>query len=118
MGRKKLEKAKICGIYKIVYRGGIYIGNSVDIYKRFWSHQSKLRNGTHNSKELQKEYSKYGGKLKFQIIIECPENYLYLVEYMILRNCEKRGKKIWNSHGRNSKNGNPEDIEYIYQYFK
>lgn len=117
MGRKGQERAKICGIYKIVYRGGIYIGNSVNIYQRFSAHKSNLRSGTHSAKELQKEYSKYGGKVKFQIIIECPEWALYWVEYKILRNCEKRGVKLWNSHGRNSLNGNPPEIEYIYNLF-
>lgn len=118
MKSKTKQREPISGVYKIIYRGAIYIGSSIDVYKRFKHHERYLKAGTHQSKVLQKEYSTHAGKLKFQIIIECNESVLSYLEYTILRNCEKRGIKLWNSHGTNSKNGNPEGFQYIYAIFR
>ena len=52
----------ICGIYKIENRVNhkIYIGQSVDIYTRWYNHKHSLRNGIHYNKHLQKSWDKYG----------------------------------------------------------
>ena len=118
IGRKKVEMPVISGIYKIMYRGRIYIGSSTNIHMRFAYHRSKLKNGKHTSRELQKEYSTYGGNLKMKIIIECPYDLLVHTEYTIIRNCEKRGVKLWNMRGINSiESKYYPDIEYVYRFF-
>ena len=40
--------------------GRIYIGRSADVESRVKSHLNALRNGTHNSKLMQKDYDEYG----------------------------------------------------------
>ena len=50
------------GIYKIENKvnGKVYIGQSIDIEKRWKSHISYLNKGIHRNKHLQSAWDKYG----------------------------------------------------------
>lgn len=66
--------AKICGIYcienKINQRK--YIGQSVDIYRRWNTHKYKLRYSKHYNTFLQNSWNKYGEEnFSFYIVEEC-----------------------------------------------
>ncbi len=65
---------KICGIYEIlnIINGKRYIGQSVDVYKRYRSHVNKLNNNTHRNTYLQNSWNKYGKEsFVFNIIEQC-----------------------------------------------
>lgn len=68
---------KICGIYKITnnINGRIYIGQSIDIYKRWKAHKHKKYSGD-NDCAIYKAFHKYGlDNFSFNIVEECdPEN--------------------------------------------
>ena len=73
----------ICGIYKIENRVNhkIYIGQSVDIYTRWYNHKHSLCNGIHYNTHLQKSWDKYGeDNFEFYVIQECAENDLNHLE--------------------------------------
>jgi len=66
-----MAKEKICGIYKIenLVNGKVYIGSSIDIYRRWENHKSTLRGNRHHSFMLQRAWNKYKEKdFKFEII--------------------------------------------------
>lgn len=72
-----MKKEKISGIYCIenLYNKKRYIGQSVDIYKRWGNHVSTLNNGTHCNIHLQNSWNKYGKEsFKFIILEECASN--------------------------------------------
>jgi len=65
---------KISGIYQIknIMNGDIYIGQSVNLYKRKYSHFNSLKNNTHKNKFLQKAYNDFGENcFIFSIILIC-----------------------------------------------
>lgn len=61
---------KITGVYIILNKitNKFYVGHSVDIYRRFNSHKSYLRNNKHHSIYLQRAWNKYGED-NFEFII-------------------------------------------------
>jgi hypothetical protein len=74
-----MAKEKICGIYCIenLVNSKKYIGQSKDIYTRWYSHKFKLNNNSHYNKYLQNAWNKYGeNNFKFYIVEECLENEL------------------------------------------
>lgn len=71
---------KITGIYKLEFDSGLYyIGQSVDINKRFATHLSELRAGTHFNHKVQQAFDKEGPP-KCIIIAEVPYHDLNDVE--------------------------------------
>lgn len=69
----------ICGIYKIENKINhkVYIGQSIDIYTRWYNHKYCLRNGTHYNLHLQNSWNKYGEEnFDFCIIKQCDKNEL------------------------------------------
>lgn len=76
-----MAREKICGIYKIenLVNGKVYIGQSVDIYKRWTEHKCscKNENGVEYNKILYKSFRKYGiDNFSFEILEECLEGEL------------------------------------------
>ena len=72
-----------CGIYMIqnLVNGKMYIGQSVDIEKRWGEHRSGLRGNDHGNKHLQRSWNKYGeDNFEFTIICECAESQLNTME--------------------------------------
>ena len=68
-----------CGIYMIknMVNSKIYIGQSVDIEKRWREHRSGLRGNDHDNKHLQNAWNKYGeSNFEFTVICECDESQL------------------------------------------
>ena len=61
----------IYGIYNTASRKW-YVGQAVDITKRFRQHKAMLRSGNHKNKHLQSAYTKYGaGAFEFVILELC-----------------------------------------------
>ena len=74
MNNTIIEKEKKCGIYKItnIKNDKVYIGQSVNLDKRIYSHKYHLKTNTHYNKALQNSFNKYGAKsFVFEIIEEC-----------------------------------------------
>lgn len=68
--------AMIIGIYMIknLSNNKVYIGQSVNINKRWNDHKSKLENNKHENLHLQGAYNQYGQDcFEFSIICECEE---------------------------------------------
>ncbi len=84
-------REKICGVYKItnLYNGMIYIGSSIDIYRRWYQHKRELRQNIHNNKHLQNSWNLYGEEaFIFEIIERClAEDKLKREQYYI---CETK----------------------------
>jgi group I intron endonuclease len=61
------------GIYKITNTktGMFYIGSSKHIKRRFWEHESKLRNNSHGNYKLQNSWNKHGDDtFEFEVLEE------------------------------------------------
>ena len=72
-----------CGIYMIqnTTNGKIYIGQAIDIEKRWKRHVWELDNNKHINKHLQRAWNKDKKEnFKFDIICECEENQLNTLE--------------------------------------
>lgn len=69
----------ICGIYEIVNikNQKRYIGQSIDVYRRWIQHNSELKRGKHSNEYLQFSWNKYGeDAFEFHILEECSEEKL------------------------------------------
>lgn len=67
------------GIYRIIHidSGRCYVGQSVNIAKRWSSHRAALNQGKHTTIYLQRVWTKYGqGAFAFEIIELCEVQYL------------------------------------------
>lgn len=74
-----MSKEKICGIYRIenLINHKSYIGQSVDIYSRWYDHKWELKNNHHNNLHLLRAWDKYGqDSFSFIILEECNEDEL------------------------------------------
>ena len=54
------DSPKIAGIYIIVNTAlnKVYIGQSIDVFRRINQHYQELQKGTHHNKDMQKDYNK------------------------------------------------------------
>ena len=78
-----MAREKICGIYAIIntYNNKTYIGQSIDIYKRWTGHRRELRNQEHGNIYLQRAWNKYGeSAFQFKIIEKCVPEMLNSLE--------------------------------------
>lgn len=76
------------GIYYIknLTNNKIYIGQSVDILKRFNTHKHRLRNNAHENPHLQSSFNKYGEKnFEFGLIKSTKERYLNRLEKLFIK---------------------------------
>lgn len=80
----------------------IYIGQSVNIKKRFVNHRYMLRKGTHNNKNLQKAWNKYGQEMfKFFLIEETTKKAIHKRELWWIKTLQPYNPSIgfnknWN----------------------
>lgn len=77
MSRQAVEKEIVQGIYKIENTNThkVYIGQSVDIYRRWEDHKNMLKNNKHHSSKLQNAYNRTKDKSVFEYsILEVVEN--------------------------------------------
>jgi len=77
------------GIYKIesiIKPERVYIGSTINIFKRYNQHLYRLKRKIHINRKLQNHYNKYGMEdLKFYIILYgCDENELIIIEQLFL----------------------------------
>lgn len=76
---KRKCREKICGIYKITntLNGKCYIGQSVDIYKRWVKHKSNCVQNQQRNKCLYRAFRKYGiDNFTFEILQKCKKEKL------------------------------------------
>lgn len=79
----------VCGIYKFTnkYNRKVYIGKSIDIYKRYWYHNNNAKNGIKGY--FYNAIRKYGIEgFDFEVLIECSEyNLNYWEKFYIKYYC-------------------------------
>ena len=78
-----MSEEKICGIYYIenIKNYKKYIGQSIDIKKRWYLHEFELNNNSHHNQRLQNAWNKYGEEnFEFKILLECKREELDLYE--------------------------------------
>lgn len=88
------------GVYKITntVNGKIYVGESLDIMKRWKSHKYDLAKGKHHSYKLQADYNKYGADVfKFEIICTLDESIPNFIDKFILIYLESEGISYYHS---------------------
>jgi len=73
------------GIYLLKINGKIYIGSSVDMYRRLKQHFNHLNKGCHRNKHLQSSWDKYKS-IQYSVVEECSVDTLaeredYYIEY-------------------------------------
>lgn len=62
----------VCGIYAIRSKNRSYIGQSINIQRRWIRHKYDLRKGTHGNQHLQRAWNKYGeDSFEFLVLEEC-----------------------------------------------
>lgn len=77
----------ICGIYEIknTKNGNSYVGQSVDIIKRFAAHKHAFRNGRHFNPHFQNAWNKYGeSSFVFKILLICDKENLTYYEQLLV----------------------------------
>ena len=84
------------GIYKItnIINNKCYVGSSVNIIGRWYTHKTELKFNKHHSIKLQRSYNKHGfDNFKYEIIEECGIETLIIREqyYIDLFDCYKNG---------------------------
>lgn len=96
----------VSGIYSIVSpSGGLYIGSSQDLDKRWYQHKYRLNKGDHHNRHLQNAWNKYKGELEFHTLLICePINLItyeqqYLDFYQPRYNISKNADKTFNALG-------------------
>ena len=112
-----MGRTKISGIYCIenITNNKKYIGQSVNIYDRWYKHKHSLRQGNHDNDFLQKSWNRHGEEcFKFYILEECDKDSLdekekyYIELYNTLdENC-----------GYNLKKGGQDGVISIYGKIK
>jgi group I intron endonuclease len=64
-----MKKSTLCGIYCIRKDNKFYVGQSIDIFKRFNTHKRNLVNKKHSNRKLQSSCDKHGiDSFEFEII--------------------------------------------------
>lgn len=92
----------LSGVYKIqsvINPSRIYIGSTIDIYKRWEQHLRSLKSNKHHSQKLQRHFNKYGkNDLVFSILLGCDkedlvtsEQYFIDVYKPYFNGCHKAG---------------------------
>lgn len=108
---------KICGIYCIenINNNKKYIGQSVNIYKRWRTHKSNLNQHRHVNDYLQRAWDKYGENcFRFYILEVC--DILQLDEFEIKYIEQFDTTNIQSGYNLNTGgNGNPSPSEYVRQ---
>ena len=114
---------KICGIYMIknLVNNKVYVGQSVDIDKRWKSHINRLNNNNHFNIYLQRAWNKYREhNFEFKIIEKCTHEELNNREIYWI----DKLKSISNEYGYNNKQGGtsgshtPESLKKMSEHRK
>lgn len=98
-----------CGIYMIknLVNNKVYIGQSINIKKRFREHKYNLKNNIHANHHLQNAWNKYGGEnFEFIVLEYCTENLInnkeeyYISVYKTIDSKYGYNKKEGGKNGR------------------
>lgn len=96
------------GVYKItnIKNGKVYIGQSVDVDKRFNQHKKLLRENNHGNYRLQDDWNVYGEEsFTFEVLEKCRSAYLNEIEKHTIKEYdstdEAKGYNISVGNGRN-----------------
>lgn len=82
------DKAVICGIYTITNQINkiVYVGQSIDIWRRWAEHINALDNNVHDNYLLQNDWNRYGrNKFEFNIYKECTKDELNFYERLLIK---------------------------------
>ena len=88
------------GIYKITNsnNGKVYIGESLDIERRWDEHKLDLENGTHHSFKLQNDYNEYGkNNFMFEVLEEIDNNLKVIIQKCLSYILESKYIKQYDS---------------------
>ena len=88
-----MTRKVVCGIYMILNKinNKVYIGQSIDIYKRWTGHRKSLRDNIHDNKHLQSSWNKYGeDNFEFIILCECEREKLNELEEYYVHSYESK----------------------------
>lgn len=95
---RKAERRKVaCGIYAIVCRNKVYVGQSVDIPNRICQHKSVLKRGKHGNKEIQKDWDNHKDEFEFLTIEIVPQEKLSEKEKEYIIDFYQQGKHMYNT---------------------
>ena len=86
----------IKGIYiiKNLENNRVYVGETLDVVRRWTEHLQKLQDGKHNNKELQKDFNIYGkGALEFYVEIFLDEPWTMASKSQAIDRCHRIGAK-------------------------
>ncbi len=81
------ERSKVSGIYELrsTTSGKRYVGSSVDVYGRLWTHRRELRRNGHYNTHLQAAWNKYGeDTFEYVLLLECDHDNLLQYEQFCL----------------------------------
>lgn len=106
------EYKNLCGIYQIrnLSNGMIYVGQTRGRFqKRFWLHQWKLRNNTHDNIFLQDDWNKYGEENFVFEVVEAiaDEGQINQREMVYIDDCRQAGCCYNIADGGDGKRGVP-----------
>ncbi|WP_434283537.1 GIY-YIG nuclease family protein [Clostridium botulinum] len=105
-------KMKVIGIYGIedVKTGNIYVGQSIDIGKRWSNHGSFLKAGKHKYKKLQEAYNLDCKRIKYTILEECSRGQLQEREEFWMEYCDMiDGWHVINKEKKSKKKSKVQD---------
>ena len=88
------------GVYKItnIINGKVYIGESLNIERRWDEHKLELENGTHHSFKLQNDYNEYGkNNFIFEVLKEIDEDKNMMLHKCLLYIFENKYIKSYDS---------------------
>lgn len=112
---------KICGIYKITnsVNGKVYVGQSVNVLKRWKDHIKSLISHTHINRHLQSAFDKYGPQsFSFSVIERCDKTQLDEREQYWIRALDSFGCNGYNltAGGEGNQGWRPrrEDFQHLF----
>lgn len=112
-----MGRIKKSGIYCIenTYNNKKYIGQSVNIYDRWYKHRNALRQGNHDNDFLQKSWNKHGEDcFNFYILEECNKDSLDEKEKYYIN----LYKTLDKNYGYNLKEGGQDGVISLYSKIK
>ena len=126
------------GVYKITNKinGKIYVGESLNIEKRWERHKKDLSSKTHCNYKLQNDYNKYGHEaFEFEVIVTLDKDIsnivgefisiifedIYITKYNSIKdgyNIERTFTEVFLNKNRNIRYGNEASKDKLKRYFK
>ena len=126
------------GVYKITNKinGKVYVGESLNIEKRWKRHLRELSCKAHKNYKLQKDYDKYGEEaFEFEVIVTLDKDIpnfvdkfiniifedIYITEYNSIEegyNIERTFTEVFLNENKNIRGGNKKSRTMLKSYFK